>query len=73
MIISVMNSMSLNPEYISVSQQSDDILSYMQDRFHQLMQEERLEDAIAIGDEYLEWISQDPSEVYLYYLEHELN
>jgi hypothetical protein len=59
-------------EYESVSEQSDHILLYMQDRFHKLMQQDRPDDAIAIGDEYLEWISQDPDEVFLYYNEKEL-
>lgn len=59
-------------EYESVSEQSDLILLHMQDRFHELMQQDRPEDAIAIGDEYLEWISQDPDEVFLYYNEREL-
>lgn len=57
---------NLNKEYQSVSQQTDDILSYMQDRFHQLMTEDRMDDAISIGDEYVEWMKADPDEVYLY-------
>lgn len=57
---------NLNKEHQSVSKQTDDILSYMQDRFHQLMTEDRMDDAIAIGDEYIEWMKADPSEVYLY-------
>jgi hypothetical protein len=44
----------------------------MQDRFQDLMSENRIEDAIAIGDEYFEWIRQDPDEVFLYYNENEL-
>jgi len=58
-------------EYESVSEQSDQILSYMQDRFYHLMKS-NTEDAIAIGDEYLEWMTQDPDEVFLYFNEHEL-
>lgn len=59
-------------EYESVSEQSDQILLYMQDRFHYLMEENQPENAIAIGDEYLEWIGQYPDEVFLYYNEKEL-
>jgi hypothetical protein len=59
-------------EYESVSEQSDQIVLYMQDRFTDLMSENRMEDAIAIGDEYFEWIRQDPDEVFLYYNENEL-
>ena len=56
----------------SVSKQSDNILEYMQDRFHTLMQEDRMDDAIAIGDEFIEWMKGDDDEVFLYYNEHEL-
>jgi hypothetical protein len=59
-------------EYESVSEQSDKILLYMQDRFMGLMQKDRNDDAIAIGDEFFEWIRQDPDEVFLYYNEREL-
>lgn len=59
-------------EYQSVSDQSDNILSYMQDRFHELMEQDRMEDAIAIGDEFVEWMKGDEDEVFLYYNEHEL-
>jgi hypothetical protein len=56
----------------SVSKQSDNILEYMQDRFHTLMQEDRMDDAIAIGDEFIEWMKGDEDEIFLYYNEHEL-
>jgi hypothetical protein len=59
-------------EYESVSRQSDKIVLYMQDRFTDLMSQNRMDDAIAIGDEYFEWIRQDPDEVFLYYNENEL-
>lgn len=59
-------------EYESVSEQSDQILLYMQDRFQYLMEENCIDHAIAIGDEYLEWIGQYPDEVFLYYNEKEL-
>ena len=56
----------------SVSTQSDNILQHMQDRFHTLMQEDRMDDAIAIGDEFIEWMKGDEDEIFLYYNEHEL-
>jgi hypothetical protein len=59
-------------EYESVSEQSDQILLYMQDRFQHLMEENQMDNAIAIGDEFLEWIGQYPDEVFLYYNEKEL-
>lgn len=59
-------------EYESVSEQSEQILLYMQDRFHELMKQDQMDDAIAIGDEFFEWIRQDPDEVFLYYNEKEL-
>lgn len=59
-------------EFESVSIQSDNILEYMQDRFHTLMQEDRMDDAIAIGDEFIEWMKGDEEEIFLYYNEHEL-
>ena len=55
-------------EYESVSEQSDQILVSMQE----LMSENRMDDAIAVGDEFFEWIRQDPDEVFLYYNEKEL-
>lgn len=59
-------------EYECVSRQSDQIVLYMQDRFQHLMEKDQMNDAIAIGDEYFEWIRQDPDEVFLYYNEQEL-
>lgn len=56
----------------SVSKQVDEILERAQDRFSQLLAQNRTEDAIALGDEFLEWISQDPEETFLYYNEKEL-
>ena len=44
----------------------------MQDRFYSLVQDDRMEDAIAIGDEFLEWMKGDDDEVFLYYNEYEL-
>jgi len=59
-------------EYECVSKQSDQIVLYMQNRFQHLMEKNQMEDAIAVGDEYFEWIRQDPDEVFLYYNEREL-
>ena len=55
-----------------MSEQSDQIVLYMEDRFQYLMEQDRMEDAIALGDEFFEWIRQDPDEVFLYYNEREL-
>jgi len=59
-------------EYVNVSKQSDEIVLYMQDRFQHLLEKNQMDDAIAVGDEYFEWIRQDPDEVFLYYNEREL-
>ena len=59
-------------EQDSVSKQSDNILQYMQDRFQILMEQDRIDDAIAIGDEFIEWMKGDEDEIFLYYNEHEL-
>ena len=59
-------------EQESVSQQADNILMYMQERFNDLMHEDRIDDAIAIGDEFIEWMKDDDTEIYFYYNEHEL-
>lgn len=59
-------------EYECVSRQSEHILCYMEDRFKYLMENDRNEDAIAVGNEFLEWISQDPDEVFLFYNAREL-
>jgi len=59
-------------EYANVSKQSDEIVLYMQDRFQHLLEKNQMDDAIAVGDEYFEWIRQDPDEVFLYYNEREL-
>jgi hypothetical protein len=62
----------MNHEEESVSEQVDHILSQAQDRFSELVSQNRMEDAIALGDEFLEWISHDPEETFLYYNEKEL-
>lgn len=59
-------------EYANVSKQSDEIVLYMQNRFQHLLEKNQMDDAIAVGDEYFEWIRQDPDEVFLYYNEREL-
>lgn len=47
------------PEEIKLSAQRDDIYEYMCDRFKQLIAEDRHEDALAIADEYFEWLDPD--------------
>jgi hypothetical protein len=62
----------MKTEEESVSEQVDQILERAQDRFAHLLAENRTDDAIALGDEFLEWLSQDPEETFLYYNEKEL-
>lgn len=61
-----------NEEHISVSNQSDHILEYMEERFHFLITQDEIDDAISIGDEYIEWMKAEPDEIYQYYLTYEL-
>jgi hypothetical protein len=62
----------MKTEEESVSEQVDQILERAQDRFAELLTQNRTDDAIALGDEFLEWLSQDPEETFLYYNEKEL-
>jgi len=57
-----------------LSAQRDDIYDYMCDRFKQMIAEDRHDDAMAIADEFFEWL--DPEQMDLeetfYYDEREL-
>ena len=57
-----------------LSAQRDDIYDYMCDRFKQMIVEERLDDAMAIADEFFEWLDpeQMDDEETFYYDEREL-
>ena len=57
-----------------LSAQRDDIYDYMCDRFKQMIAEDRHDDAMAIADEFFEWLDpeQMDQEETLYYDEREL-
>ena len=44
---------------LQISEQRDDICEWMVGRFRELMDENRADDAIALADEYLEWVNPD--------------
>ena len=47
------------PEELQLSAQRDDIYEYMCDRFKTLIAADRHDDALAIADEYFEWLDPD--------------
>jgi hypothetical protein len=49
------------PEELRLSAQRDDIYEYMCDRFKTLIAEDRHEDALALADEFYEWL--DPNQL----------
>lgn len=57
---------------IEISHQIDNIITNRQRRFNYLMRKNRIEDAIAIGDEFLEWMDPDNEFVVDWYSEIEL-
>jgi len=59
-------------EQQSVSNQVDMITDHAHNRFKDLLQEGRREDAIAIGDEYFEWLADIDEETLLFFNENEL-
>ena len=40
---------------LQISEQRDTICNWMVERFRNLLEEKRMEDAMAIGDEFFEW------------------
>ena len=40
---------------LQISEQRDEICNWMVERFRYLMEEKRIEDAMAVGDEFFEW------------------
>ena len=40
---------------LQISEQRDQICNWMVERFRNLLEEKRMEDAMAIGDEFFEW------------------
>lgn len=62
----------LKKEQESVSQQVDMILSNRQRRFNFLMKKGRVEDAVAVGEEFTEWMIDLETEEILYFTEKDL-
>ena len=40
---------------LQISEQRDEICNWMVERFRNLLEEKRMEDAMALGDEFFEW------------------
>lgn len=59
-------------EHESVSRQVDAIMSNRERRFKFLMKRDRTQDAIAIGEEFMEWMVDLDTEEILYYCEDQL-
>ena len=57
-----------------ISARRDDIYEWATDRFKQLMAEERIDDALALADEFFEWLDPDQlhNEETLFYNEEQL-
>ena len=57
-----------------ISAQRDDIYEWATTRFKELMVEERIDDALALADEFFEWMdpNQLDNEATVFYNEHEL-
>ena len=57
-----------------ISARRDDIYEWATDRFKQLMSEDRLDDALALADEFFEWLDPEQlhSEQTLFYNEEQL-
>lgn len=62
----------LQSEYESVSEQVETIMKNRFRRFKYLMSKERVEDAVAIGEEFTEWMMDLDAEEILYYREDQL-
>jgi hypothetical protein len=65
----------LQQEQQSVSYQVDTIMANRNRRFKWLMKKDRVQDAIAVGEEFMEWMmldQDDCNEEILYYKEGEL-
>ena len=48
-----------NIDALRISQQRDAICDWVEDRFFQLIKEERHDDAIDFANEYIEWMNPD--------------
>jgi hypothetical protein len=63
-----------NVDALRISQQRDDIYDAVCDRFKELMKEDNIDGALALADEFFEWMDPDQleQEETLYYNEEEL-
>lgn len=63
-----------NIDALRISQERDRICEWVCDRFRQLIQEDRHDDAICFADEWYEWMDPEnhESEITLFYDEEEL-
>ncbi len=63
-----------NVDALRISQQRDDVCEWIIDRFRLLIQEERVDDALAFADEWFEWMDPENyiDEETLFYAEDEL-
>jgi len=62
----------MTSEQKRVARQVKNILDYSHNMFKEHMLHEQHEDAIAIGDEYLEWIKDIDAEEIFYYNQHDI-
>ena len=59
---------------LQISEQRDEICNWMVERFRYLIEEKRMEDAMALGDEFFEWADPENyiNESTMFYNEHAL-
>jgi hypothetical protein len=50
-----------NSVEIRLSEQRDDLIDWVTDKFQEFMQDERIDDALALADEFFEWL--DPEQL----------
>ena len=63
-----------NVDALRISQQRDDIYDSIVDQFRVLMADDNIDGALALADEFFEWMDPDQleNETTLFYNEHEL-
>ena len=59
---------------LQISEQRDEICNWMVERFRNLLEEKRMEDAMALGDEFFEWADPEHyiNESTMFYNKHAL-
>ena len=59
---------------LQISEQRDEICNWMVERFRNLLEEKRMEDAMALGDEFFEWADPENyiNESTMFYNKHAL-